>query len=115
MHEISVALGLLEGVETTAHEQGIDSVRAVHVRIGAMSGIVRDALLFSWDAVTADTICEGSVLRVEEVPLIVYCERCGGERAPRPGSGLLCPECSTVAPHVVRGREMELVAMEVPQ
>lgn len=115
VHEITVALGLLEGVETTAHEQGIESVRAVHVRIGALSGVVRDALLFSWDVVTAETICEGSVLRVEEVPLIVYCERCGGERAPRPGSGLLCPECSTVAPRVVRGREMELVAMEVPQ
>ncbi len=114
LHEITVALSLLEGVETTAREQGIDRVSAVHVRIGALSGIVRDALLFSWDAVTAETICEGSQLRLEEIPLVVYCERCLGERAPRPGSGLLCPECETVSPRVVRGREMELVAMEVP-
>jgi len=64
LHEISVALSLLEGVETTAREQGIDRVNAVHVRIGALSGIVRDALLFSWDAVTAETICEGSQLRL---------------------------------------------------
>jgi hydrogenase nickel incorporation protein HypA/HybF len=115
MHEISVALSLLEGVQSTADEQGIDRVCAVHVRVGALSGIVRDALIFSWDVVTAETICEGSELRVEEVPLVIFCERCGGERSPRPGSGLLCPECETVSPRVVSGREMQLVAMEVPE
>lgn len=115
MHEISVALSLLEGVESTAREQGIDRVAAVHVRVGALSGVVRDALVFSWDVVTAETICEGSLLRVEEVPLVIYCERCEGERAPRPGSGLLCPECANVSPRIVRGREMQLVAMEVPE
>jgi hydrogenase nickel incorporation protein HypA/HybF len=115
VHEISVALSLLEGVESTAREQGIDRVAAVHVRVGALSGVVRDALVFSWDVVTAETICEGSQLRVEEVPLVIYCERCEGERAPRPGSGLLCPECANVAPRIVRGREMQLVAMEVPE
>jgi hydrogenase nickel incorporation protein HypA/HybF len=115
VHEISVALSLLEGVEVTAHQQGIERVDAVVVRIGALSGVARDALLFSWDVVTADTICEGSELRVEEIALVVYCERCGEERAPRPGSGLLCPECATVSPRIVRGREMQLVAMEVPE
>jgi hydrogenase nickel incorporation protein HypA/HybF len=115
LHEISVALSLLEGVEATAREQGIERVATVHVRVGALSGIVRDALLFSWDVVTAETICENSRLNVEEVPLVVFCERCGAERAPRPGSGLLCPECESVCPRVVRGREMLLVAMEVPE
>ncbi|HEX4012485.1 MAG TPA: hydrogenase maturation nickel metallochaperone HypA [Candidatus Cybelea sp.] len=115
MHEVSVALGLLEDVQSTASEQGIDRVYAVHIRLGALTGIVRDALLFSWDVVTAQTICEGSELRVEDIPLTVYCEQCGADREPRPGSGLLCPQCATICPTVVRGREMQLVAMEVPQ
>jgi hydrogenase nickel incorporation protein HypA/HybF len=114
LHEITVALSLLEGVETTALEQGIDRVSAVHVRLGALSGVVRDALEFSWDVATARTIAEGSRLCIEEIPLVVFCERCGGERAPRFGSGLLCPECGTPSPRIVRGREMLLVAMEVP-
>jgi hydrogenase nickel incorporation protein HypA/HybF len=115
MHEVSVALSLLEGIESTAAGQGIDRVCRVHVRIGALSGIVRDALLFSWDVVTAQTICEGSELRVEEIPLVIYCPHCGGERAPLPGTGLLCPQCATVSPQIVRGREMDLVSVEVPQ
>ncbi len=114
MHEITVALTLLDGVEATAAEQGIVRVSAVHVRVGALSGVVRDALLFSWDVATANTVAEGSKLLIEEIPLAVFCERCEDERAPRPGTGLLCPECETPSPRILRGREMQLIAMEVP-
>jgi len=114
VHEITVALSLLEGVQATASEQGIERVCAVHVRVGALSGVVRDALLFSWDVATVETVAEGSRLHIEEIPLVVFCDRCEGERAPRPGSGLLCPDCGMPAPHIVRGREMQLVSMEVP-
>lgn len=114
VHEITVALSLLEGVQATALQQGIDRVSAVHIRVGALSGVVRDALLFSWDVATAETVAEGSTLRIEEIPLVVFCERCEGERAPRPGTGLVCPECGTPSPRILRGREMQLVAMEVP-
>lgn len=114
LHEITVALSLLDGVQATALEQGIEHVSAVHIRVGALSGVVRDALLFSWDVATAETIAEGSQLRIEEIPLAVFCERCEDERSPLPGSGLLCPDCGTPSPRIVRGREMQLVAMEVP-
>ncbi len=115
MHEITVALGVLEGVEATAREQGIERISAVHVRVGALSGIVRDALLFSWGVATERTIAEGSELKIEEIPLAVFCERCEAERSPVPGSGLLCPECGMICPRIVRGREMQLVSMEVPE
>lgn len=109
-----MALGLLDGIEMTAREQGIEHVSAVHVRIGALSGVVRDALLFSWDVATADTIAEGSRLCIEDIPLVVFCERCEDERSPQPGSGLLCPQCGTPSPRIIHGQEMLLVAMEVP-
>lgn len=109
-----MALSLLDGVQATAKERGIERVNAVHVRVGALSGIIRDALLFSWEIAVADTIAEGSKLCIEEIPLVVFCELCEEERAPRPGTGLVCPECGTPSGRIVRGREMLLVAMEVP-
>ncbi len=66
MHELSVALGLLEGVEETAAQQGIERVAAIHVRVGALSGIAPDALSFSWDLATEDTIAAGSALQIED-------------------------------------------------
>lgn len=115
MHELSVALNLVEGVQETAAREGIERVIAVHVRVGALSGIARDALMFSWELATAGTLAAESALRIEDVPLVVFCERCETERSPRAATGLLCPECGTACPKIVRGRELQLVAMEVPQ
>jgi hydrogenase nickel incorporation protein HypA/HybF len=114
VHELSVALSLLDGVSEAAARQGIDRVIAVHVRVGALSGIAPDALAFSWDLAAERTVAAGSRLQIEHVPLAVHCERCDGERAPRQGEGLICPECGVPAPLIVRGRELQLVAMEVP-
>lgn len=114
MHEITVALSLVERIEAAAQAEGAHRVISVRVRVGALSGIVRDALSFAWDVATAETIAQGSRLEIEEVPLAVFCERCNGERAPHPYSGLLCPDCGTPSSQILRGREMQLVAMEVP-
>lgn len=115
MHELSVALDLLEGVQQTATRDGIDRILAVHVRVGALSGIAPEALKFSWELATAGTVAAGSVLRIEAVPLVVFCESCAQERAPRASSGLVCPSCGSACPAIVRGRELQLVAMEVPE
>lgn len=115
MHELSVALSLLEGVQQTATRDGIDRILAVHVRVGALSGIAPDALRFSWELATADTVAARSTLHIEDVPLAVFCESCAVERAPRAASGLTCPACGRPCPTIVRGRELQLVAMEVPE
>lgn len=114
MHELSVALALLNGVNEAAERDGIERVSAVHVKVGALSGIARDALLFSWEMACADTIAAGSELRIEDVPVEVFCDQCGETRAPVLGTGLLCPVCGVPAPNIVRGRELQIVAMEVP-
>jgi hydrogenase nickel incorporation protein HypA/HybF len=115
MHELTVALSLLEGVENAANARGFERVSVVHVRVGALSGIAPDALSFSWNVATEQSVAAGSRLEIEHVPLEVFCERCAEVRAPYPGSGLLCPACGTAAPSIVHGRELQLVALEVPE
>ena len=114
VHEITVALSLLESACAAARAQDLKRIDALHLRVGALSGIVKDALLFSWDVASEGTLAEGSRLLIEEVPLVVFCAPCNGERAPRPGSGLVCPDCGLPSATIVSGREMQLVSMEVP-
>ncbi|HEX3468323.1 MAG TPA: hydrogenase maturation nickel metallochaperone HypA [Candidatus Elarobacter sp.] len=114
MHELSVAMGLIEEIEEAAARDGLTAVRSVHLRVGALSGIAPDALRFSWELATAGTVAENSTLEIEDVPLIVHCASCGEDRAPAAAAGLVCPVCDTVCPTIVRGRELQLVAMEVP-
>jgi len=115
MHELSVALSLIEGIQESAARGAFERVIAVHVRVGALSGIAPDALRFSWKLASEGTLAADSTLHIEDVPLVVFCERCGAERAPRPASGLICPECASACPTILRGRDLQLVSVEVPE
>jgi hydrogenase nickel incorporation protein HypA/HybF len=113
MHELSLALSLLEQIGAVAERERATRVSSVHLRVGRMSGIVRDALLFSWELARADTIAGEAVLVIDDVAVAVWCPRCDAERPVRDGEGLMCVECGTIAPTIVRGRELELTSMEV--
>lgn len=67
MHELSIALSIVDGVSEELALHGGSSVVAVHLRLGRLSGVVPDALLFAYDAACAGTPLEGSRLRIDEV------------------------------------------------
>jgi hydrogenase nickel incorporation protein HypA/HybF len=68
MHEMSIALSLVEvACEEALHRQ-LERVRALHVRVGARSGVVKEALLFSFDLAASGTRIEGAILNVEDTP-----------------------------------------------
>lgn len=114
MHELSIAVGLVEAASRKADEIGARSVQSVHLRLGALSGVVREALLFSYDIATAGTKLQGSSLEIEDVPVVVFCDRCEAEKTLSDVYGFACPDCGTIAPDVRSGREIEMVAIEIP-
>lgn len=113
MHELSIALSLLDQIGAAASREGVSSVASVRLRVGRLSGIACDALRFSWDLACEDTVAAGAALVIEEIPVALWCEACACERAPRDGEGLTCSGCGAIAPSIVRGREIELVTIEV--
>jgi hydrogenase nickel incorporation protein HypA/HybF len=67
MHELSIALSIIDGVTEEAEQHGGGPVRSVHLRLGKLSGVVREALLFAYDQACEGTLLAGSELRIEEV------------------------------------------------
>jgi hydrogenase nickel incorporation protein HypA/HybF len=65
MHELSIAASIVEIATEEAERQG-GRVDVVHLKIGALSGVFKDALLFSWDLACNDTPLAGAKLQVEE-------------------------------------------------
>lgn len=112
MHELSIAVTLIEIAEGEAARIG-GKVTALHVQIGALAGVVKDALLFSYDVASADTALAGTRLIVEEVPVTVYCARCACEYSLASPQPLVCPVCGGGTPDVRRGRELQLQALEI--
>ena len=114
MHELSIAMGIVEAAVDEAQRRGV-TVSAVHLRLGALSGVVKDALMFSYEVACQDTTLQGSQLIVEDVPVIVYCSRCRKEQTPESVQLFQCPECGTPTMDIRQGKELEVFALEVQE
>jgi len=115
MHELSIALSIVEIAAEEAQRHGAARVEAVHLKLGALSGVVKDALLFSWDLACNDTPLAGSRLQVEEIPVRVWCPACQSERTLDADLDFRCPQCGGTATEVRSGRELELSAIEIQE
>ena len=112
MHELSIAMSMIEMATEEAARHGA-RVNALHLKLGQLSGVVKDALLFSWEVACAGTALAGSRLVIEEVPVIVHCSVCHANRALPSLQNFCCPVCHTPTSEVVQGKELEVVAMEI--
>jgi hydrogenase nickel incorporation protein HypA/HybF len=112
MHELSIAMSIVEMVSEEAERRGA-RVNAVHLKLGVLSGVVPDALLSSYEIACDDTPLKGSRLLIEEIPIIIFCSRCDAQRALHSMQLFCCPDCGTPTGDVIQGRELEVVALEL--
>lgn len=113
MHELSIALSMVEMATEEAARRGGVHVSAIHLKLGKLSGVVTDALLFSYNVVCEGTPLEGSHLVIEEIPVVVYCPKCEAEMPLASVQNFCCPVCETPTAEVIQGRELEVVALEI--
>ncbi|HEV7904080.1 MAG TPA: hydrogenase maturation nickel metallochaperone HypA [Pyrinomonadaceae bacterium] len=113
MHELSIAMSMVEMASEEAARRGGVRVFAIHLKLGQLSGVVKDALLFSYEVACQGTTLEGSQLIIEEIPVVVYCPTCQIERPLASLQHFCCGTCGTLTPEVVRGKELEVVALEI--
>jgi hydrogenase nickel incorporation protein HypA/HybF len=113
MHELSIALSMIEMAAEEAARRGGVRVGAIHLRLGPLAGVFKEALLFSYDVACEGTPLEGSRLVVEETPVVVYCSACAAERKLESAQNFCCPDCDAPTPEVLSGRELEVVALEI--
>jgi hydrogenase nickel incorporation protein HypA/HybF len=112
MHELSIALSIVGMAEEEAIRRNVH-VNAIHLKLGVLSGVVKEALLFSYDLACEGTALEGSHLVIEEVPTVVYCPACQAERPLASVQRFCCPVCGSPTPEVLQGKELEVVALEI--
>jgi len=113
MHELSIAVDLVDIAERAAQDANAVRVETVYLRLGVMSGVVKEALFFAYEVATKDTILEGSRLEVTDVPLIVHCATCDKDVELPSIQYFACPTCNTPTTDVRQGRELEIESMEI--
>lgn len=114
MHELSIAMGIVDAATDEAQRRGVQ-VLAVHLRLGALSGVVKDALMFSYEVACQDTLLAGSRLIVEDVPVAVFCPQCKEQRQLESVQSFACPQCGAPTMDIRQGKELEVFALEVEE
>ncbi len=115
MHELSIALAILDAASEEADRRGGVLVKAIHVRVGPLSGVVKEALVSAYELAREGSPFPDCQLVVEDVPVVVYCDRCTMERPVESIQSFLCAFCGSPSAKVVSGRELEITALEIQE
>lgn len=107
MHEMSLAEGILQIVESAAAQQGFQRVTEVRLEIGALSGVEVEALSFCMDVVLKGSVAEGARLKLERLPGQGYCLGCG-ETVEIQALYDACPKCGSYQVQATGGTEMRV-------
>jgi hydrogenase nickel incorporation protein HypA/HybF len=113
MHELSIAMSMIEMAAEEAARRDAVRVHKIHLKLGELSGVVKEALLFSYEVACQGTPLEGSQLVIEDVPVMVYCTACEAETAIISVQQFCCAVCHAPASQIVRGKELQVTALEI--
>ncbi|MCU7812105.1 MAG: hydrogenase maturation nickel metallochaperone HypA [Candidatus Thiodiazotropha sp. (ex Notomyrtea botanica)] len=112
MHEMSLCEGVLQILEDHAVSQGFTQVKTVWLEIGGLSGVDPEAMRFGFDAVMKDTLADGAVLEIIDLPGQAWCMQCSKQVSVKARFDA-CPECSSYQLQVTGGDEMRIKELEV--
>jgi len=112
MHEISVMQSTMEIAIEHAKAKNAQKIHRLHMRVGALSGVVPDSLEFAFPIVAQGTMAEGAELEIEFVPALCQCTSCGSQFEPK-DFFYECPNCKALTVDLVHGKELELAFLEV--
>jgi hydrogenase nickel incorporation protein HypA/HybF len=113
MHELSIAMSILDAASEEAQKHGNARVRTVHVRLGPLAGVVKEALVSAFGMARETCGLEDAELVLEEVPIRIRCPRCQADRPIVSIHDFACADCGTPSAEVTQGRELEVVALEI--
>jgi len=112
MHELSVALDIIEVAEAKAREKHSPGIQTIKVRLGEFTTIAREALEFAFEVARRGTLAAEARLEIEMVAMATRCVSCGPVEEAVRGLCLLCPQCGLPL-EVVAGKELQIEYLEL--
>ncbi len=112
MHELGLAMQTLDIVLEEAGRQKAERVLSMRMRVGELSGVVPEALQFALETIMEDTPAEGARINIDLVKPACECASCGMEFEVI-NYDYSCRRCGEISSELSRGKEMNLISLEV--
>jgi len=112
MHELSIAMGVVELAEKEALKGGGAVIESIELEIGKLSGIEIEALEFAWPVAVKGTMLANAKRIIFSIAGKAKCADCG----------LIfdidnlfdsCPSCNSYIKEIFKGKELRIKAITV--
>ena len=114
MHELSIAMSIVDTVIKQAEAASAGDVLEVELDIGVYSGIEFESLEFSLGVAIKGSILEKTIFRINRVEAVAECPTCHHLYTPERVFSH-CPECSQPGIRLIRGTELQIKSLLVEQ
>jgi hydrogenase nickel incorporation protein HypA/HybF len=112
MHELSIAMSIIEIVEDYSNRESATNVLEVELEIGKLSGIDYDSLTFALEATIKNTKFENTRFVIDQVQAKARCINCNIEFEIEYLFSA-CPECKNFGIKVIQGQELRVKTLKV--
>ncbi|MFC2089256.1 hydrogenase maturation nickel metallochaperone HypA [Bacteroidota bacterium] len=112
MHEMSIALSIIDVVDEQARKAEAKAVKEVEMDIGTMSGIEYEALEFALQAAVQNTIMQSSAIVINRIRARSECMECG-HQFDAASFFSDCPSCKQNNTKLICGRELQVKSIVI--
>jgi hydrogenase nickel incorporation protein HypA/HybF len=111
MHEASIMQNVFDLAFAQLQQESATRIVRLRLRVGALAGVVPEALAFAFEAMKTDTPAAQADLEVQRVPARLACRHCQREFEPETFPAA-CPNCGVWDVELRQGQELDLILVE---
>lgn len=113
MHELSIAMRLVELACEHASPYRDAKVTALHVAIGALTQVHESSLRNGFSIACEGTPIADAELAIRWVPLVIECSDCSADYEAKGIQDLRCPHCLGSSTRIRSGNELDLESIAI--
>jgi len=112
LHELGLTQNIIDLAIEHAEREQARRVRTITVEIGALSGVMAEAVQFAFDVCSKGTLADGAHLEIRPIAGRGQCLDCH-RLAEISTLTHVCPHCGNLALEIIAGQEMTFTEMEI--
>lgn len=112
MHELSIAMQIVEILEEEVKKHDAQRVSAVHLDIGTLSGVEPDALKFAMEEAVRNSVAAHAELFYHIIEAVAVCEDCCHEFK-TDDYFKVCPYCNSLNTSFLKGKELKIKSIDI--
>jgi len=112
MHEMTLALNLIDLATETAREAQAKRITHIELEMGALSGVMKEALVTCFEVAKQHTLAQDCQLKIIDVPGRGQCPVCQ-HKSEIESFANRCPQCGNWGLTILEGKDLRVTTITI--